>query len=139
MGRDGRPELVVRGKHPVAAVPMLPRRRHEIGQPSTTGSMRLAWREPGRCGQVADSPTGIHGPYAAVILPVALVLRDQLSRARTAGCGTPPFFSARAPPATTGPACTSQAPAGAHERLAAPTAAEEPWAGLSFGVVFAGG
>ena len=30
--RDGPPELVIRGKHPVITMPMLPRRRHEIGQ-----------------------------------------------------------------------------------------------------------
>ena len=29
--RDGGPELVIRGKHPVIPVPVLPRRRHEIG------------------------------------------------------------------------------------------------------------
>jgi hypothetical protein len=29
-GRDGRPELVIRGKHPVIAMQMLPRRRDEI-------------------------------------------------------------------------------------------------------------
>ena len=37
-GGDGGPELVIRGEHPWLlssrqAVPMLPRRRHEIGQP----------------------------------------------------------------------------------------------------------
>ena len=32
-GRDGRPELVIRGEHSVIAMPVLPRRRHEIGQP----------------------------------------------------------------------------------------------------------
>ena len=32
-GRDGGPELVIRGEHPVIAMPVLPRRRHEIGQP----------------------------------------------------------------------------------------------------------
>ena len=31
--RDGGPELVIRGEHPVIPVPMLPRRGHEIGQP----------------------------------------------------------------------------------------------------------
>ena len=31
--RHGPPELVVGGKHPVIPVPMLPRRRHEIGEP----------------------------------------------------------------------------------------------------------
>ena len=31
--RDGGPELVIRGEHPVIAMPVLPRRRHEIGQP----------------------------------------------------------------------------------------------------------
>ena len=30
---DGGPELVIRGEHPVIAMPVLPRRRHEIGQP----------------------------------------------------------------------------------------------------------
>jgi hypothetical protein len=39
MGSDGRPELVIRGEHPWLvssrqAMPMLPRRRHEIGQPA---------------------------------------------------------------------------------------------------------
>ena len=33
MGRDGGPELVIRGEHPVVAMPVLPRWRHEIGQP----------------------------------------------------------------------------------------------------------
>ena len=33
MSRDGRPELVIRGEHPLTAMPVLPRRRHEIGQP----------------------------------------------------------------------------------------------------------
>ena len=33
MSRDGRPELVIRGEHPLIAMPVLPRRRHEIGQP----------------------------------------------------------------------------------------------------------
>ena len=32
-GRDGRPELVIRRKHPVIAMPVLPRRRHEISEP----------------------------------------------------------------------------------------------------------
>jgi hypothetical protein len=32
--RDGPPELVIRGEHPVIAMPVLPRRRHEIGQAS---------------------------------------------------------------------------------------------------------
>jgi hypothetical protein len=32
MRRDGGPELVIRGEHPVIAMPVLPRRRHEIGQ-----------------------------------------------------------------------------------------------------------
>ncbi len=31
--RDGGPELVIRGEHPVIPVPMFPRRRDEIGQP----------------------------------------------------------------------------------------------------------
>jgi len=31
--RDGGPELVIRRKHPVIPVPVLPRRRHEIGEP----------------------------------------------------------------------------------------------------------
>ena len=30
---DGFSQLVIRRKHPVAAVPVLPRRRHEIGEP----------------------------------------------------------------------------------------------------------
>ena len=30
--RDGPPELVIRGVHPVVAVPVLPRRRDEIGE-----------------------------------------------------------------------------------------------------------
>jgi len=32
-GGDGGPERVIRGEHPVRAMPVLPRRRHEIGQP----------------------------------------------------------------------------------------------------------
>ena len=31
--RDGPPQLVIRRKHPVVAMPVLPRRRHEIGEP----------------------------------------------------------------------------------------------------------
>ena len=31
--RDGPSELVIRRKHPVVAMPVLPRRRHEIGEP----------------------------------------------------------------------------------------------------------
>jgi len=31
--RDGGPELVIRRKHPVVAMPVLARRRHEIGEP----------------------------------------------------------------------------------------------------------
>jgi hypothetical protein len=31
--RDGPPQLVIRRKHPVVAVPVLPRRRDEIGEP----------------------------------------------------------------------------------------------------------
>jgi len=31
--RDGGPELVIRGEHPVIAMPVLPRRRDEIRQP----------------------------------------------------------------------------------------------------------
>ena len=39
--RDGGPELVIRRKHPVVAMPVLPRRRHEIGEPVE----ELNWRE----------------------------------------------------------------------------------------------
>jgi len=31
--RNGPPQLVIRRKHPVITMPVLPRRRHEIGQP----------------------------------------------------------------------------------------------------------
>jgi hypothetical protein len=31
--RDGGPELVIRRKHPVVAMPVLPRWGHEIGEP----------------------------------------------------------------------------------------------------------
>jgi len=31
--RDGGPELVIRGEHPVIAMPVLPRRRHEVSEP----------------------------------------------------------------------------------------------------------
>ena len=31
--RDGGPQLVIRGEHPVGAMPTLPRCRHEIGEP----------------------------------------------------------------------------------------------------------
>ena len=31
--RDGGPELVIRGKHPVVAMPVLPRRRDQIREP----------------------------------------------------------------------------------------------------------
>ena len=33
MRRDGGPELVIRGKHPVIPVPMLPRPGHEVSEP----------------------------------------------------------------------------------------------------------
>ena len=33
MRRDGGPELVIRGEHPVVAMPVLSRRRDEIGEP----------------------------------------------------------------------------------------------------------
>ena len=33
MRRDGGPELVIRGEHPVIAMPVLPRRRHEVSEP----------------------------------------------------------------------------------------------------------
>ena len=39
--RDGPPERVIRRKHPVVTVPVLPRRRHEIGEPVE----ELNWRE----------------------------------------------------------------------------------------------
>ena len=32
MRRDGGPELVIRGEHPVIAMPVLPRRRHEVSE-----------------------------------------------------------------------------------------------------------
>ena len=32
-GGDGGPELVIRGEHPVIAMPVLPRRRHEVSEP----------------------------------------------------------------------------------------------------------
>ena len=32
-GRNGRPELVTRGEHPVMAMPVLPPRRHEVSEP----------------------------------------------------------------------------------------------------------
>ena len=32
-GGDGGPELMIRGEHPVIAMPVLPRRRHEISEP----------------------------------------------------------------------------------------------------------
>jgi len=31
--RNGGPELMIRGEHPVIAMPVLPRRRHEVGEP----------------------------------------------------------------------------------------------------------
>ena len=39
--RDGPPQLVIRRKHPVVAMPVLPRRGHEIGQTVH----KLKWRE----------------------------------------------------------------------------------------------
>ena len=33
MSRDGRPELVIRGEHPLTAMPVLPRRRDQIREP----------------------------------------------------------------------------------------------------------
>jgi hypothetical protein len=41
MRRDGRPELVIRGEHPVIAMPVLPRRRHEVREPV----QKIKWRE----------------------------------------------------------------------------------------------
>jgi hypothetical protein len=41
-GRDGGPELVIRGENPVIPVPMLPRWRHEIGQIPVGRSTALA-------------------------------------------------------------------------------------------------
>ena len=35
--RDGGPELVVRREHPVVAMPVLPRRRDELGEPVARG------------------------------------------------------------------------------------------------------
>ena len=32
-GRDGGPELVIRGEHPVIAMPVLPRPGHEVSEP----------------------------------------------------------------------------------------------------------
>jgi len=39
--RDGPPQLVIRRKHPVVAMPVLPRRGREIGEPV----QELKWRE----------------------------------------------------------------------------------------------
>ena len=43
--RDGPPELVIRRKHPVVAMPVLPRRRDEIGEPVQKLKRELKRRE----------------------------------------------------------------------------------------------
>ncbi len=45
--RDGGPELVIRGEHPVITMPVLPRRRHEIGQPVEDFKRRALDKAPG--------------------------------------------------------------------------------------------
>jgi hypothetical protein len=53
MGRDGGPELVIRGEHPVVAMPVLPRRRHEGSEPVE----ELKW---GKLDDAADArPRGL--------------------------------------------------------------------------------
>ena len=47
-GGDGGPELVIRGEHPVIAMPVLPRRRHEIGRSSFRTPR--SWLAAGRAG-----------------------------------------------------------------------------------------
>jgi hypothetical protein len=44
--RDGAPELVIRGEHPLIPVPELPRRRHEIGYTSAELERREFDRKP---------------------------------------------------------------------------------------------
>ena len=39
--RDGGPELMIRGEHPVVAMPVLPRWRHEVSEPIE----ELKWEE----------------------------------------------------------------------------------------------
>ena len=47
-GGDGGPELVIRGEHPVIAMPVLPRRRQEIGRSSFRTPR--SWPAAGRAG-----------------------------------------------------------------------------------------
>ena len=72
MCRDGPPQLVIRRKHPVVAMPVLPWRRHEIGEPVE----ELNWRELDNaivpcpaCGTVVDMSFGFGIDFFSVKLP----------------------------------------------------------------------
>jgi hypothetical protein len=62
MGGDGGPELVIRGEHPVIAMPVLPRLRHEIGQPV---------QEVKRGGAHVEYVRGIKNPIGVKVGPSA--------------------------------------------------------------------
>ena len=72
MGRDGGPELVIRGEHPGVAMPVLPRRRHEGSEPVE----ELKW---GKLDDAADArPRGL--PPAPRANPVGrLVSREHVA------------------------------------------------------------
>ena len=72
--RDGGPELVIRGEHPVIAMPVLPRRRHEGSEPVE----ELKW---GKLDDAADArPRGL--PPAPRANPVGrLVSREHVADA----------------------------------------------------------
>ena len=72
MCRDGGPELVIRGEHPVIAMPVLPRSGHEISEPVD----KLKWR---KLDDTADArPRGL--PSAPRANPVGrLVSREHVA------------------------------------------------------------
>ena len=68
---DGGPELVIRGEHPVIAMPVLPRRRHEIGQPVQEVKRRefddpIGPRPRGRAAAATPDPVGGFVPWQHV-------------------------------------------------------------------------
>jgi hypothetical protein len=82
MGRDGGPELVIRGEHPVVAMPVLPRRRHEGSEPVE----ELTW---GKLDDDADArPRGL--PPAPRANPVGRLV----SREHVADAGDAAVFAA---------------------------------------------
>ncbi len=70
--RDGGPELVIRGEHPVIAMPVLPRRRDEIRQPIEKLKRRefddaIGSRPRGRAAATGSDPVGgfVSGQHVA--------------------------------------------------------------------------